>query len=287
MIRSGKIVMLLIVCFGALWCSGCSTVRTYAVGSVIQDVAEASQAQSNITLIREGTPAYLMLIDGLIHSNPQNQRLLIAGAKAYLFYAMTVDDRCQERMILAKAKTYAMRALRKNIRYAQCEDQPLSGYAQCIKDVFSRKHVPALYWAANCWGSWIAANLDSVGALAQLPRVELMMRRVLELDETYEYGGAHLFLGIYESSRPGGNLEKAEAHFQEALTISQGKVLMGYVYYAQYYAVRVHDHETFSSSLRTVLETPADRIPELTLQNTIAQNKAREILNREKDYFLD
>ena len=58
-----------------------------SVGSLLEDVAKASSKQSDLRLIREGMPAYLMLIDGMIEAWPGNDRLLIAAAQGYSSYA--------------------------------------------------------------------------------------------------------------------------------------------------------------------------------------------------------
>jgi len=44
--------------------------------------------------------------------------------------------------------------------------------------------------------------MRSMEARAELARVQVLMRRVLELDEAYYYGGAHIFMGILEASKP-------------------------------------------------------------------------------------
>jgi hypothetical protein len=148
--------------------------------------------------------------------------------------------------------------------------------------------VPILFWTATCWVNWIRLNLDSMEALSELPRVEAMMRRVLELDEGFHYGGAHLFMGIWYASRPkiaGGDLKKAQEHFLKALDLGQRKFLMAYVYYASYYARKIMDKELFTSTLQKVLETPAETSPDLILLNTIAKRQAKELLSHGEEYF--
>jgi hypothetical protein len=125
-------------------------------------------------------------------------------------------------------------------------------------------------------------------ALSELPRVERMMRRVLELDEGFHYGGAHLFMGIWYASRPpiaGGDLKKAQRHFLKALDLGQGKFLMAYVYYANYYARKIMDKDLFTSTLQKVLETPAETSPDLILLNTIAKRQAKDLLGHVEEYF--
>jgi len=124
--------------------------------------------------------------------------------------------------------------------------------------------------------------------VAELPRVEALMRRALSLDETYYYGGPHIFMGILYASRPqvaGGSLELSRQHFLKAIEIGQGKFLMAYVYYADSYARKALDQELFVSVLNKVRETPADTVPELTLLNTVARNKAEVLLGKTEEYF--
>ena len=151
-----------------------------------------------------------------------------------------------------------------------------------------KRDVPYLFWAATSWGGWVKLNLDSMEALAELPKVELIMKKVLELDEGFYYGGPHLFMGMWFASRPrmaGGDLKKAQQHFRTALEIGQGKFLMTYVYYANYYARRALDRGLFISTLRTVLDTPADISPQLTLLNAVAKKRAADLLGRQEEYL--
>jgi hypothetical protein len=125
-------------------------------------------------------------------------------------------------------------------------------------------------------------------ALAELPRVELMMQRVLELDEGFNYGSPHLFMGIWFASRPkvaGGDLRKSQEHFLKAIELGEGKFLMAYVYYANYYARQALDKDLFISTLQKVLKTPADILPDLTLLNTVAKKQAKELMSRVEEYF--
>jgi TPR repeat protein len=114
------------------------------------------------------------------------------------------------------------------------------------------------------------------------------MKRVLVLNAQFYYGGPHLFMGIWFASRPkiaGGDLAKAQFHFKKALEFSQNQFLMAYIYYADQYARKAFDKDLFVSTLEKVLDTPADSIPELTLLNTIAHKRAKEMLAQVDEYF--
>lgn len=276
---------LLFVISACLVLVGCSATRTYMAGSVVRDVVEASQQQGDVSVIEKGSPAYLMLLDGLIYTNPDNQELLIAGARGYLTYAALAGDSSQNRILYTRAKDYAMRAFDQNSRFAKCKEQPLDQFTECVKKAFSKSDLPLLYWGAISWGSWISSHLDSVEALAQLPRIEVLMKRALEIDDSYNYGGAYLFLGVYEAVRPGGDLAKAKKYFLKGIEVGQGKLLTAYVSYATYYAMKVRDREAFHSALTTVMMTSPDVVPDLTLVNTVARTKAQELLEEEPIYF--
>jgi hypothetical protein len=114
------------------------------------------------------------------------------------------------------------------------------------------------------------------------------MKRVLELDEAFYYGGAHIFMGVLDASKPrvaGGDLDRARDHFLKAIELGDGKFLMARIYYADSYAKKAFDRELFISILEKVLATPADITPELTLLNTVAHTKAKEMLNQVDEYF--
>ncbi len=260
-----------------------------ATATLLEGVAKASSQQSELRVLREGMPAYLMLIDGMIQTLPDNEQLLIAGAQSYSSFAsLFVEDQDKEYadLLYTKGKQYALRSLERR-GFKDPLQRPFDDFSRGLKRL-GKKDVPILFWTATCWANWIRLNLDSMEALSELPRVEAMMKRVLELDEGFHYGGAHLFMGIWYASRPkiaGGDLKKAQEHFLKALDFGQGKFLMAYVYYANFYARKSEDRDLFVATLQKVLETPADTLPDLVLVNTVAKKQAKELLGHAEDYF--
>jgi hypothetical protein len=260
-----------------------------ATATLLEGVAKSSYRQSDLRILREGMPAYLMLMDGMIEVWPENEQVLIAAAQTYSSFAsIFLEDQDQEyaKMLFGKGRDYALRSLERRGLKKPLQS-PFEDFKKGLKGL-GKRDVPYLFWGATCWANWIRLNLDSMEALAELPKVEWMMQRVLEIDEGFYYGGPHLFMGIWFSSRPkmlGGDLKKAQGHFLRALEFGKGKFLMAYIYYATYYARQALDKDLFISTLQKVLETPADILPDLTLLNTVAQKKAQELLNRVEEYF--
>ena len=260
-----------------------------SAAALLEEITRSSYKQSDLRTIRQGMPAYLLLLDGMVEAWPDNERLLISAAQAHASYASAfIDDadRQYANALYRKAKEYALKSLEqrgfKNL-HAKSYDDFKAGLSH-----LGKKEVAYLFWTASCWGNWIGLNTDSMAALADLPRVESMMRRVLELDAGYYYGGPHLFMGIWYASQPavaGRDLNLARTHFQKAIEFGQGQFLMTFIYYARYYARKAFDRDLFVSVLKNVMDTPADIQPELTLLNTVAQHKAKKMLQAVDDYF--
>jgi len=287
--RVGKRILIVFLLLFLASCSINKKMTTISAASLVEDVAKASYKQSDLRVIREGMPAYLMLMDGMVEGWPGNDRLLLAAAQAYSSYATAfadADDAAFRDALMLRAKTYALQAL---------EVRGISAPLTSPFDQFERQvgqttgsDIPFVFWSASCWGNWISAHTTSISAVAELPRVQALMRQALTLDETYYYGGAHIFMGVLYASRPqvaGGNLDLSKHHFLKAIEIGQGKFLMAYVYYADYYARKAFDRELFVSTLKKVLDTPADTVPELTLMNTVARHKAEALLGKTDEYF--
>lgn len=272
--------------------TACLPSKKFTVGSastLLEEVAKSSYKQSDLRMIREGMPAYLMLMDGMIETLPDQPELLVAAAQGYSSFASVFieeQDKDYAGLLYARAKHYGLRSLERR-GFGNAQERPFEDFKKGLNGL-RKKDLPYLFWAATCWANWINLHLNSIEAIAELPRVVAMMERVLELDETFYYGGAHLFMGIYFASRPklaGGDLKKSQEHFLKAIGFGKGKFLMAHVYYANHYARRAQDKELFLTLLQTVLKTPVDISPDITLLNAVAKKRAKELLDRTDDYF--
>src|SRR6185503_6286247 len=96
--------------------------------------------------------------------------------------------------------------LRKNGRWFEAvgerrlEEVPLADVKTALLGV-EHADAEALFWLAFAWGGGAQAGVDP-DALLSLPKIEVMIARVLELDETVYYGiGAHLLAGVFYGFR--------------------------------------------------------------------------------------
>lgn len=246
--------------------------------------------ENDLALAEQAIASDLKLLEGLIKSDPENEKFLLLACQGFGSYSLGfVEDTNPERaqVFYLRARDYGLRILIKKQDFGKVINGSIDRLEAALKK-FDKNDVPALFWTANNWASWINRNFTDPQALADLPKVQLMMQRVLELDESYFYGGAHLFFGTIYALRPpllGGNIEKAKQHFDRCFEFSQQKFLLPYVYYARYYATRTLDEELFKLTLTKILETPDDVLKGQQLPNAIAKQKAESLLKQIGDFF--
>jgi len=261
---------------------------TTATTRLGESIASAILNQDDAATVKEGAPAYLLLIDGLINDDPNNIQLLMLGAKLYSTYAGAfVDDPERAKRLTAHARTYATRALcQQNPHVCPLLSRPYDQFVRGLA-MLALSDVPALYtWAAS-WASWIQAYKEDWNAIAELPKVEAAMERIIVLDDTFEEGGPHLYLGLLGTLRPpalGGKPDKARAHFERAIELSGGRNLMAKVLFAKHYARLVFDRKLHDELLREVLASNAID-PGHTFANSLAKEEAHRLLATSADYF--
>ncbi len=267
--------------------SGCASMM---VNSLMRPTMANLQRQTDIELVCEGTPSFLLMIDSLVASAPDDNKLLLTATQAFTGYSAALDACNRPKRaatVSIKARLYGLSLLWNRDDIHSIYTLPLSDLQQTLTDLDSGD-VDLLFWAGNGWTTWIRHQQGSPESLAQLVRVEQIMLRVVELDETYYYGGAHLFLGVYNGSKPpllGGKPELSRHHFEQALTISKRQFLPTLVLYAQTYARMAFDRELYVDLLQEVLDFDLSSQPNLLLANQVAKRNASKMLDQVDLYF--
>ena len=281
---AGAVLMSLAV----LAATGCSTLISNVTEDLARDLSAAILENPDVDVVREGAPAYLILIDGLLESTPDNTSLLSQAAtlnSAYVGAFVTDGDRA--RLMADKARTLASRAVCLGVKNGcGVVSRPFDEFEQWVAGL-GREDVPLIYGLATCWAGWIQANSDDFNAIAQLSRVKTLIGRVADLDEGFEYGGPHLYLGVFEVLLPpalGGRPEIGRYHFERAIALSEGRHLLTKVMFADRYARLVFDRPLHDRLLNEVLAADEDP-PELRLMNALARRRAQELLESADEYF--
>lgn len=276
----------------ALALSACSIGQMVARSSlpIVESGNVAMNSEPDLELARAAIPANLKLIEGLIQELPGNIDLRIQAAQGFYGYAYGfVEDQDSRRAseLYRRGLTHALHALAANGLEGNITVMSPDEFKQRL-NALGRDAVPAMFWSASCWAKWIDMNRNDPARLAEMGKPAALMERVLELDENYYYGGAHLFFGVYYGSRPpmlGGDYGRAARHFAKARAVTKGKLLIVNLLEAQYLARQELDRKQFHQRLMAVINAPPDIFPEMALVNAIAQQKAKQLLTKEEEWF--
>lgn len=265
----------------AVACAPLSTQR------LADNLSASMLGQSDPEIVRAGAPAYLLLIDSLLQDSPDDTALLMAAARLYGAYAGgLVDDTERRQQLSQRAFDYAERAMcSRHAPVCAARGGPFAEFEASLPARLSASELALFYTFATSWAGWIQARSGDWGAIAELPKVELLLERVTAVDPGFEQGRAQLYLAILRSLIPpslGGKPERARVHFEQALAYSEDRDLIAKVEYARYYARMVFDQALHDRLLQEVLAADPEQ-PGLTLSNVLAQRQARELLADE--YF--
>jgi hypothetical protein len=273
---------------GALLLSGCAAIVAQQTSGLADALGSAIRANKDLQTVKDGAPAYLLLMDAMVQQDPESPALLLGAADLYSFYGgVFVDDPARAVLFANKAMTFATQG--------SCfEDALFCDWASLDREAFEARlaklepdHLATLNTVASVWVGWIQANSDDWNAIAQLNRVQQMIERVVALDPNYEQGTAQLYLGVLHTLLPplqGGKPELGRSHFEAAIAASEGRNLLAKTYFAKFYARMVFDEELHHQLLTEVIDADFDD-SQFNLMNELAKQEARMLLADEADYF--
>jgi predicted anti-sigma-YlaC factor YlaD len=200
--------------------------------------------------------------------------------------AAATELRTRARKLYLRARSYGLRAL--ELKHRDFE-KTLRADPKSVARITTARDVPLLYWTAVSWAAAIAASKDNPDLIADVPIVEALIDRALELDERFDHGAIHSFLIAYEMSRQGAAGEpaaRARRHFDRAVELSGGQMAGPFVALAESVAVQKQNVGEFKSLLNRALAINLDARPEWRLANLILQRRARWLLSRTDELFL-
>ena len=277
------IITLLLLLLGA-----CASVMQTATNDMAANLSSAIMNQDDPETVRDGAPAYLLLLDSFVTGSPNNASMLSAAAELYAAYGVIfVQEPERADRLTERALSYGQQALCAS-NEAACGIQDLSFNAfEATLENLDRKDAPSLFTYGLASIAYIKVHAGDWGAMTRLPYVESALNRVLALDPGYKTVQVEHFLAVLNTIRPpalGGNFDAGKKHYERAIALSDGKDLSIYVDYARYYARTLYDRELHDRLLNEVMA--ADPHQEgYTLFNTLAQRDARQLLDSADDYF--
>jgi len=294
----------LVLCFLCL--QGCAIKQTAIskLGDALAEGGSVYASDDDIELVGEALPFSLKTVEGLLAEVPEHKGLLLTAASGFTQYSYVYVDlealelepsnpeRAAEQKRRAKklylrGRNYALRAveLTREDFVAGLRRDPGSTLS-----VFSKENIPELYWLSLSWAAAIAAGKSDMDLVADLNLIEPIMRRCLELDESYDRGALHEFMISYQGGRSplqGGGALLAREHFARTVELS-GDIRVGsLVSLAESVSVGEQNRPEFERLLEQALKFDVDVYAETRLANLVAQKRARLLLSRSESLFLE
>lgn len=299
-------IVLFLPLIAAVAIGGCSvrSIAIHELSAALSEGAGVYATDNDPELVRAALPFALKLTEALLEENPHDRGLLTSAASGFTQFSFAFVEQDADR-IEARDLEQATRLRRRAVGlYLRARDYGLRGLdtahpgfaAQLRSDAIAavarcrRGDVPLLYWTAASWAAAIALSKDQPEQYADQPLVEAMIDRALLLDEAFDRGAIHTLLISYEMARPGQSATaapRARAHFARAVELSRHRAAGPLVALAETVAVALQDRAEFESLLKQAIEINVDDEPETRLVNLIMQERARWLLTRTDDLFVD
>jgi hypothetical protein len=285
--------------------SSCS-VKRWAVRSVANALTggvDVYGTDEDPELVRDALPFGLKTMESLLTVVPDHEGLLLALCQGFTQYSyafvqaegdllVNSDYSRATRLhgralrLYLRAHDYGLRGLERRHRgiSAELQTDPVKAVARLEK-----RDLPLLYWTAASWGSAISLGKDRPELLADLPAIRALMERGLALDEGYDGGAIHEALILLDAlpEAMGGSETRARGHFARAVELSKDTKASPYVTLATTVSVLRQDRREFEALLARALEFDPDRDPARRLVTIVLQRKARDLIERESDFFID
>jgi predicted anti-sigma-YlaC factor YlaD len=284
---------------------GCS-IRRMAINSLANSLSASGDvfaSDDDPELVRDATPFALKTMETLLDEAPDHPGLLLSACRGFTQYAYAFVEtdaevlgdedwssaqalRARALRLYLRARGYGFRAL--ELAHPGIVTRLRNDPATALAGTGPRD-VELLYWTAAAWGSAISLGKDRPDLLADSSAVRALLERTLELDEAWDRGSVHEAMITIESlpAVMGGSQERARGHFRRAVELAGGSRASPYVSLAVGVALPNQDRAEFESLLRQALAVDPDRTPEMRLANLVVQRRARALLDRADDLFLN
>jgi len=282
--RGGRLAVIGIFILNA----GCASLMSSAASGLAENLSLAILNQNDPEIVRDGAPAYLLLMDSFLVDSPDDPALLSAAATLYATYGTVfADDPERAARLTSRAYDYSTRAICNSFQPSCSWSGMLFEDYQDTLSGLGEKHADVVFSHGLASLAYIRAHSSDYVAIAQLPFSEALFERYLQINDGSDDGAINTYLGILNTLIPpalGGKSEKGKAHFELAISLSGGTDLSAKVEFASGYARLMYDRELHDSLLQEVLAADPE-VPGSTLLNVLAQRQASVLLDSADDYF--
>ncbi len=256
----------------------CAPIVSNITDNLARNLSDAVLNQEDPKIVRDGAPAYLLLLDSLVAGNPENPVILSSASDLYTSYsAIFVNDANRSKILSERALKYSKKAL--CISYEDScnwDDYSFDDFNLSL-DNFDMKYSDLLLTYSTSYLVYIRSHSNDWNAIARLPYIESALEYYVEKNpETENIDSVYTYLGILSTLLPpalGGDYEKGKRYFENAIEFSGDQNLSAKVEYALSYARPLYDRELHDKLLQEVISSnPVKK--NYTLLNVIAKEQA-------------
>ena len=267
----------------------CAPIVSNITDNLARNLSDAVLNQEDPKIVRDGAPAYLLLLDSLVAGNPENPVILSSASDLYTSYsAIFVNDANRSKILSERALKYSKKAL--CISYEDScnwDDYSFDDFNLSLDDL-DMKYSDLLLTYSTSYLVYIRSHSNDWNAIARLPYIESALEYYVEKNpETENIDSVYTYLGILSTLLPpalGGDYEKGKRYFENAIEFSEDQNLSAKVEYALSYARPLYDRELHDKLLLEVISSnPVKK--NYTLLNVIAKEQASSMLEDANEYF--
>lgn len=282
--------------------SGCITkMATGAVADALSGSGGVYGQDEDPELVRDAVPFALKTMEGVLVEQPEHVGLLVALTSGFVqygyafveqeAYAIQEDDLDRAEKLRWRAGRFYVRALGYGLRGLEVKVEGAAKRLRTEPDVvlaaYEAEDVPLLYWTAAAWGLVIASSNLDPAALANLPTLKRIVDRAIELDPDWNDGTLYELRASVAGATPGADLDAVEADYRTAIELNGGRRAGTYVSLAENVHVKKQQARAFMNDLKKALAIDVDAHVDDRLANVIMQRRARTLLSRIEDLFLE
>jgi hypothetical protein len=288
---------------GQIYFSGCGINSMIARQTVdhLYLAVPVFERESDLIFAESAIAGQIKLVEAFDERYPQNKELKLLLAQMYANYTYAfIQSKINSTKQSGNTKlehyqlTRALNFYDRSLSYAfqawnihSASDDTIKDFNQFMASVdiqkISKVDIPYLFWIGFATSNKINLDQSHLPNLYSIRAIINIMNRITELDESYQYGSAHLILGVYYCELPiafGGNYDKAEYCFNKGIKITKGKYLLGSYLKAQYLLGKNSDKEYYRRALIEIIESPVNLFPEQRLSNSLAKQLAKNLLDK-------
>ncbi|MEK7727946.1 MAG: TRAP transporter TatT component family protein, partial [candidate division KSB1 bacterium] len=149
----------------------------------------------------------------------------------------------------------------------------------------SRHWLAAIYWLSVNLERWTDSQ-NSLRRLGNKKRIELYKRAVLEVDETFDYGGVYRSSRVVPMKPPYVGAQSLREGFERALEIAPD-YFANHTAYARHYALPENKAELFREHLEYAINNDANKLPAAHAENKYEQALALKLRDEAANNFAE